>query len=253
MTMPFYVQLKSQKQGILAGDSMQPHREDWTQGISFRYELISPRDPVTGMATGKHQHALTFTKRWSRASAQLFSAAMNNELLSNVIFEFVWPANAKEDERVFQRITVEAASIASMRQSISDADAKAPGETDVEEIGLAIQSINLDYALGVGSKPTLTPIYPAPDLQNITIMGDSKPKLLGDVSGSTLGYFPTLAGNPSVSGGGASKWPPSPPTMKTNFQGTQLASGQAQLLQNPNLPKWGRFAPAVGPSGGALG
>lgn len=249
MTMPFYVQLKSRKQGTLAGDSPTKGREDWTQGVTFRYELISPRDPATGMPTGRLQHALSFTKRWSRSSAQLFSAAMNNDVLSNVIFEFVWPANAREGERLFQRISVEQASIASMRQSISEA-AQGAGAPEVEEIALTFQSIDLEYAPGADSKPTLTPVYEPPDLQNLSISGSPTQPPTRDLSGITPGFFPSFAGNISAAGGGASK-PPAPPTMTANFQGKQLASGQAQLLRNPNLPRWGRFAPS--PSGGTIG
>jgi len=236
MPMPFYVKIQSEKQGTLAGDVMTQERKDWTNGLDFRYELSSAHDPVTAMPTGHIQHSLTFAKRWSRSSAQLFGASINNEVLTNVTFEFVWPANANAAERVFQRITVEQATVLSMRQTISEGSA-----TELEEIGLAFQRITLDNLLAGG--PTLTPVF-AP-----AVVGTISP------SGPTpLPVFaPPVVGDISFSRGGTQTQPSTGATGSVGWRGTGSGNVGIQLPSSSNLPKWGRLGSGRNSPGPTIG
>jgi type VI secretion system secreted protein Hcp len=85
-----YISIKGQKQGPFKGEALQKGAEGKIAGLKFRYELVSPRDIATGMATGKRQHKpVMITKEWGAASPQLFQALATNETLPEVVIDFV--------------------------------------------------------------------------------------------------------------------------------------------------------------------
>lgn len=87
-----YVSIRGVKQGPFKGEVLQKGFEGKIAGTKFRYEIVSPRDPMTGMATGKRQHKpVMITKEWGAASPQLFQALVANEVLSEVVIDFVGP------------------------------------------------------------------------------------------------------------------------------------------------------------------
>ena len=67
---------------------------DWTQGsfsqspiqvTGFSHEIISPRDPASGLATGKRQHQpIVLTKQLDATTPLFLSALVTNEILTNV-------------------------------------------------------------------------------------------------------------------------------------------------------------------------
>jgi type VI secretion system secreted protein Hcp len=90
-TMAFqaYMTIKGSKQGTFKGESSQTPHTDKIGILSFAYELTSPRDPLTGQASGRRQHQpITILKELDAASPQLFHALVTNELLTDINFEF---------------------------------------------------------------------------------------------------------------------------------------------------------------------
>ena len=244
MPMPFYVKLESQKQGIFAGDAVTQSRQAWTEGLAFRYALTSPRDPVTGMPTGKPQHSVTFVKRWSRSSPQLFEASVNNELLTRVTFEFVLPASGHDaTEQVFQRTTLEAVTIISMRQSIEESALQTADMPETEEIALTFRSITLENLLAGGPRLDLVPVF--------------DPSIVGNVSvppSVSMALDPSVVGNITFPSGSSGQKSPSGSHFTATIRpGQRLQSGGVQSLGNPNLPKWGRFAPGQGSPNTTIG
>jgi type VI secretion system secreted protein Hcp len=54
------------------------------------YEVSSSRDVATGQASGRRQHKpVVIAKEWGVASPQLFQALVTNELLTEVLVDFV--------------------------------------------------------------------------------------------------------------------------------------------------------------------
>ncbi|HEX7766047.1 MAG TPA: hypothetical protein VF443_05000, partial [Nitrospira sp.] len=51
-----YISVKGARQGMFKGEVMQKGFEGKIAGLKFRYELVSPRDAVSGLPTGKRQH-----------------------------------------------------------------------------------------------------------------------------------------------------------------------------------------------------
>jgi len=85
-----YISVKGARQGAFKGEVLQKGFETKIAGLKFRYELVSPRDPASGLPTGKRQHKpVTLTKEWGAASPQLFQALAANETLPEVVIDFV--------------------------------------------------------------------------------------------------------------------------------------------------------------------
>src|SRR5688572_3072886 len=84
-----YVSIIGEKQGKFRGELTQKGFEDKFAGLSFQYAIVSPRDPASGMATGKRMHKpIRFKKAWGAASTQLFQAIAMNENLKSVVIDF---------------------------------------------------------------------------------------------------------------------------------------------------------------------
>jgi type VI secretion system secreted protein Hcp len=89
-----YVSAKGARLGQFKGELPSPPKgfENKIPGSKFHYEVISPRDPATGLPMGKRQHRpVTITKEWGAASPQFFQALISNETLTEVIIDFVTP------------------------------------------------------------------------------------------------------------------------------------------------------------------
>src|SRR5262249_2563968 len=57
---------------------------------AFQYGISAPRDPQTGLPTGRRQHKpLTITKDFDQTSPQILQAITNNENLNDVVVDVV--------------------------------------------------------------------------------------------------------------------------------------------------------------------
>ena len=72
------------------GESIRKGYENSIEGISFAYNVKSPRDSASGQASGKRtHHPVTFVKEWGASTPQFFQALVTNEQLSSVVIDFV--------------------------------------------------------------------------------------------------------------------------------------------------------------------
>jgi type VI secretion system secreted protein Hcp len=107
----FYIKIQGATQGTFKGESIVLGRPDWSECLSFHYEVEAPRDAATGLPTGKRMHKpLTIIKEWGAASPQIYTSLVTNENLSKVILEFI-KTDALGKEFVYQRITLLNAAI----------------------------------------------------------------------------------------------------------------------------------------------
>jgi type VI secretion system secreted protein Hcp len=117
-----YVSIKGMKQGPFKGEVLQKGFEGKIAGLKFHYDVLSPRDPATGMATGKRQHKpVMITKEWGAASPQLFQALVTNEVLSEVVIDFV-SVDPKGVMALSHSIKLTNAGIADISQSTEPID-----------------------------------------------------------------------------------------------------------------------------------
>ena len=111
-----YLTLKGQTQGEINGSVTQKGREGSILVHSFSNEIISPRDPTSGLPTGKRQHQpLLILKEIDQSSPKLWTALVNNENLITWVLRF-WATGATGIEKEIYTITLTNASIASIRE-----------------------------------------------------------------------------------------------------------------------------------------
>lgn len=148
MAYEFYVTIEGTKQGKFKGESVRERKAERLSGISFHYSVSSPRDVATGQASGKRQHQpVSFVKEWGAATPQLFQAAVTNEVLKTVLFEFV-KTNENGEEYVFHTVKLTNASINQIDQYI-DGEPEPPADSRaLERVALAFQRIEIQNADG---------------------------------------------------------------------------------------------------------
>jgi type VI secretion system secreted protein Hcp len=92
MALNAYLKLKGQKQGDINGSVTQKGRENSIMVIAVSHEIISPRDPASGLPTGKRMHKpVVITKELDKASPLLYNALVNNENIPTWKLQFWTP------------------------------------------------------------------------------------------------------------------------------------------------------------------
>lgn len=148
MAYEFYVTIEGTKQGALKGESIREAHKDKIAGLAFYYELQSPRDAATGLASGKRQHRpITFTKEWGAASPQIFQALATNEVLKSVLFEFI-RTTPEGVEEIHYTIKLTDATVSNLKQYVSMTHhAEATDIHELEDVSLTFKKIELDNKL----------------------------------------------------------------------------------------------------------
>jgi len=150
----FDVTIEGTKQGRFKGER---GKGDKIAGLAFHYDVKSPRDAATGMASGKRQHgAITFTKAVDSSSPQIFQALIGNEVLKSVLFEFRG-TSADGQEMIFYQMTLTNATLSEVEQyvgmsgQVTTAEAKHSGVSDsslLEDVRLTFQRIEVVSQVG---------------------------------------------------------------------------------------------------------
>ena len=92
MALNAYLKLKGQKQGEIKGSVTQKGREGKIAIIAVSHEIISPRDPASGLPTGKRMHKpFVVTKELDKSSPLLYNALVNNENIPDWQLQFWTP------------------------------------------------------------------------------------------------------------------------------------------------------------------
>lgn len=92
MAMMAYMYAKGQKSGQIKGSVTQKGREDSIAVISVSHEIVSPRDPQSGLPTGQRMHKpFVVTKELDKATPVLYNVLCTNENLSEVTIKFWTP------------------------------------------------------------------------------------------------------------------------------------------------------------------
>jgi type VI secretion system secreted protein Hcp len=140
----FFVTVEGTKQGYFAGEGLRGSELGKIEAIALRYEVTSPRDGASGLATGKRQHSpVTITKEWGRSSPQLFQALATNEVLKSVLLEFVRVGNDGAEE-VYQTMKLTNATVSRLARYITPAGVSA-GEASraLEDVAFNFEKIEI--------------------------------------------------------------------------------------------------------------
>lgn len=156
-----FARITGTKQGAIKGSVIQKGREGSIAVIAVEHSIVSPRDPASGLATGKRQHKpFVITKEVDQSSTFLHEALTSNEALKDVTLEFWQPSNpgvsATGTERKYYTVKLENASIAGIRHVMPNN--KVPElarQAAYEEISLVYSKITWTGADGATSTDDL--------------------------------------------------------------------------------------------------
>jgi type VI secretion system secreted protein Hcp len=92
MALMAYMTANGQKSGQIKGSVQQKGREDSIQVLGYSHDIISPRDPQSGLPTGQRLHKpMVITKEVDKSSAILYNVLCTNENLKDVTIKFWAP------------------------------------------------------------------------------------------------------------------------------------------------------------------
>jgi type VI secretion system secreted protein Hcp len=139
MAFSAYIAIKGLKLGQFKAEATTDQRKDkWIPILAFTQGVISPRDPATGLPTGKRQHQpVTIVKPWGAASPQGLTACATNEALSEVDLEFTRAGV----ETVYQTVKLLNASITQVVRFTGRAD----GGEDTPTLGHSDTAAMMEY------------------------------------------------------------------------------------------------------------
>ena len=136
------VSVKGAKQGQFKGEGGREKSGDRIEAVGFAYEVTSPRDAASGMASGKRQHKpLQIIKAIGASSPQFFQALTTNEQLQNVTLEFT-KMNQNGEEYVYYTIKLTNATVSSIRQHTPE---NAPAGKDVAGAAVPVEEISFTF------------------------------------------------------------------------------------------------------------
>ncbi len=149
MALNAYLRLKGQTQGEIKGSVTQKGREGKIMVIAVSHEIMSPRDPASGLPTGKRMHKpFVITKELDKSSPLLYNVLVNNENVSEWELQF-WQPSATGVE--FQHYTVKLinANIASIHfRMLNNKNPELMKYAEYEEIAFTYQKIIWTWTQG---------------------------------------------------------------------------------------------------------
>ena len=156
MALNAYLRLTGQKQGELKGSVTQKGRAESIQVIAVSHEITSPRDPASGLPTGKRQHKpFTITKELDKSSPLLQNALVNNENITKWELQFWSPTgnaghgNAGGTEVQHFTVKLTNANIASISfRMLNNKNPELMRYTEYEEIDFTYQKIEWVWVKG---------------------------------------------------------------------------------------------------------
>jgi len=149
MALNAYLKLKGQTQGNIQGSVTQKGREGKIMVIAVSHEIVSPRDPASGLPTGKRMHKpFVITKELDKSSPLLYNVLVNNENVNEWELQF-WQPSATGVE--FQHYTVRLtnANIASIHfRMLNNKNPDLMKYAEYEEIAFTYQKIEWTWTQG---------------------------------------------------------------------------------------------------------
>ena len=145
----FYITITGQKQGAIKGDVTLKGHEGAILGLALSHEIISPRDPQSGLPTGRRMHKpMKITTPWGAATPKLLNALYNNETLTSVHMSFFRPT-ATGAEAQFMTIDLTNASVSDFVSIVPNgSDPSLAKVQEYNEISLTYQKITTTFTVG---------------------------------------------------------------------------------------------------------
>ncbi len=150
-----FISVEGSQQGMIKGDCKEKGREGKIAGYGYTYNIVSPRDPQSGLPTGRRvQNGITITKTIGISTPKLFQALNSNEVLKNVTIEF-WgstmnAASGSGMETKYYTIKLTNASISRINQFGGSSAVEKNLKTDqaMEEVTFTYQKLEMEGSEG---------------------------------------------------------------------------------------------------------
>ena len=141
----FALAIKGSKQGVFKGDG----HLNQIRGLSYDLQIMSPRDPASGLPTGKARFGpLTITKEWGASSTQIIIALATNENLPAVQLTFYGPGSAGE-HIVDHVITLTDASVSEVHHHpVAGLKDSTTDKFQMEDISFTYRKIEVEDKIG---------------------------------------------------------------------------------------------------------
>ena len=142
MALNAYLTIVAEKLGPIRGSVTQKGREGKILVIGAMHEIVGPRDPASGLPTGKRMHKpFTILKELDRSTPLLLSLLCNNENISSAEIQF-WQPSPMGLERQHYTVRLINANISSIHFKMPNNRApKLARLTEYEEVAFTYQRI----------------------------------------------------------------------------------------------------------------
>ena len=142
MPIPIHLSLEGETQGKIEGSVTTQGREGTILVDSLDHTVDIPRDPQTGLPTGKRIHGpITITKLLDKSSPKLAQALCSGEHLKEVKFEFYRINKAGKEEKYYT-IKLEDAIVVADRPWIPNTLLKENGDLQhMEDVSFTYKKI----------------------------------------------------------------------------------------------------------------
>lgn len=149
MPMPAHMTLTGENQGDILGSVTMAGREDSILVEAFNHQVSMPRDPQTGLASGKRRHEpFSVVKFFDKSSPLLYQALCTGEHMTDVTLKWYRIAKTGQEEHYFTTM-LEDAIIVSMRPFMPNAlDKETEQYGHMEELSFTYRRITWTYEDG---------------------------------------------------------------------------------------------------------
>ncbi|MBA3709015.1 MAG: type VI secretion system tube protein Hcp [Planctomycetes bacterium] len=144
MAYEFYIAISGTK-STFKGESSRTKYADQMEGFYYESAIGSPRDPLTGQASGRRRHTPVLIRKKIGASTPLIAKALcTNEVLKSVVFSFVRTA-PDGSEKTFFKVTLTNATVASAKLLVPDSSLTEARQEFYEEVSFTFQKIEWNH------------------------------------------------------------------------------------------------------------
>lgn len=142
MALNAYLSIVAERHGPILGSVAQRGRVGKILVMGAMHEIVCPRDPASGIPTGKRVHKpFTILKELDRSTPLLFSILCNNEHISSAEIQF-WQPSPLGVERQHYTVRLVNANIASIHFKMpNNRLAKLARMPEYEEVAFTYQRI----------------------------------------------------------------------------------------------------------------
>jgi type VI secretion system secreted protein Hcp len=150
MAQDAYMTLKGQRSGEIKGSVTAPGHQGSIRVVAAHHEVISPRDPQSGQATGKRMHKpFVATKEVDQSSPVLYRMLASNETITSMVVRFMAPSPTSGAEINNYTVTLTNAGISDisfvMPVTTDSTSSKSP---EVEQVSFTYQKIEWTWVEG---------------------------------------------------------------------------------------------------------